>query len=45
MKKPLRVDMDPRIQVAAADPGAARRGTQPARDLSNRITQMIEQAD
>ena len=45
MKKPLRVDMDPRIQVAPADLQAQLDAGLNLRDLSNRITQMIEQAD
>jgi hypothetical protein len=45
LKKPLRVEMDPRIQVSPADLQAQLDAGLNLRDLSNRITQMIDQAD
>jgi len=45
IKKPLRVEMDPRIQVSPADLQAQLDAGLNLRDLSNRITQMIDQAD
>jgi hypothetical protein len=44
-KQPLRVEMDPRIQVSAGDLQAQLDAGLQLRDLSNRINQMIQQAD
>jgi len=44
-KKPLRVEMDPRIQIPTADLQSQLEAGLQLRDLSNRINQLIQQAD
>ena len=44
-KKPLRVEMDPRIQIPTVDLQSQLEAGLQLRDLSNRINQLIQQAD